>query len=157
MRAQNSLANFCSALAGWLIVLFLLHAGSAVVGAEPDKKTSTGFTYLETIDSPGSKSAGIRGTLLFNGNPLRAFPGQVKTPIGSFFFVNSALSWEPQGWFPVLDIVVQTTSAAVSADTLLAGSYKGARRAGTPVDWCYVPELDTWFDPRQLTEGVRRP
>lgn len=157
MLAQNSPSKLCSLLAGWLVVLFLSLSGSAAVGAEPDNKTSDGFTYLETIDSAGSKSAGRRGTLLFNGNPLRAFPGQVKTPIGSFYFVSSELSWEPQGWFPVSDIVVQTTSATVSADALLAGSYQGARRAGTPADWCYVPELDTWFDPRQLTEGVRRP
>jgi len=115
------------------------------------KKSPGGFAYAETIANEGTKSAGVRGILSYDGVPLRGFPGRIRTPIGSFWWVESERLWEAQGWFPTADIAVASVPEPITAAALATGSYRGALRLGTPKDWCYLPERDTWSDPKKLT------
>jgi hypothetical protein len=107
------------------------------------------FIYKQWIAAKGSKSAGERGTLLFNNKPMQ-WVGTLKTPIGTFFYTSSNRLWDPQGWFPADDVNVQDTGMAVTRDDIKKGSYEGPRRAGTPTDWCYSPETKTWYAPERL-------
>ncbi len=137
-----------------LALVFAAFTSAAAVGAGPPAAVSaeTDFSYHEWTANEGSKSAGARGTLQFKGSPINLdVPVRIKTPIGSFYHAISALAWEPQGWFRVDDIPIGESVAPFAATDLRKGSYVGARRAGTPAHWCYVPEMDTWFDPLQLT------
>jgi hypothetical protein len=110
---------------------------------------SSVFFYTQATEGKGSKSAGERGILLFNNQPLQ-WVGTLKTPIGTFFFTSSNRLWEPQGWFPADDVNVQDTAIPVTREDLAKGSYEGPRRAGTPTDWCYSPETKTWYAPERL-------
>jgi hypothetical protein len=110
---------------------------------------SSVFIYKQAIAGKGSKSAGERGILLFNNKPLQ-WVGTLKTPIGTFFFTSSDRLWEPQGWFPAKDVNVEDTGIAVTSVDITKGSYEGPRRAATPSDWCYSPEMKTWFAPEHL-------
>lgn len=121
------------------------------VVAGDDKKNPGGYAYVEEIENPGSKSAGVRGLLTFNRLWLRGYAGQqLRTPIGSFHYLESQLLWEPQGWFPMADIPVKTADEMIDGSALISGSYKGVLRVGTPEDWCYDPGLDTWYAPELL-------
>jgi len=115
---------------------------------DPAKTTSTTaiFVYKESIANKGSKSAGFRGVLLHNDKPLMEV-GTLKTPIGTFNAVSFDKLWEAQGWLPADDIATKDTAAPVSEADLKKGNYTGARKAGTPSDWCYSPVLDMWFLP----------
>lgn len=125
---------------------------TAAADAEGDKKDLAGFAYEETTANAGSKSAGSRGSLSFAGRPLLGYSfRQIRTPIGSFFYIESDRLWEPQGWFRIADIAVKSVDAMIPAAALAAGTYQGPRRVGTPGDWCYDLQRDAWFDPVQLT------
>jgi hypothetical protein len=114
--------------------------------------TDAGFSYRAWTANEGSKSAGPRGALQFKGLAITIdVPVRLKTPIGSFYHASSVLAWKPQGWFRVDDIPIKESVVPFAATDLLKGSYVGARRVGTPTEWCYVPEMDTWFEPLQLT------
>jgi len=129
----------------------LLGDSAATADQTPEKTASTSsvFFYKQAIDAKGSKSAGERGILLFNNQPLQ-WVGTLKTPIGTFFYVASDKLWEPQGWFPEDDAYVKDTFTPVPLANLVKGSYEGQRRAGTPTDWCYSPETNTWYAPERL-------
>jgi hypothetical protein len=129
----------------------LLHDNARTVENTPEKLNpdSSVFNYQEATAGKRSKSAGERGILLFNNKPLQ-WVGTLKTPIGTFFFTSSNKLWEPQGWFPTDDVKVDDTGIAVTRADLAKGSYEGPRRAGTPSDWCYSPEMKTWFAPERL-------
>ncbi|MDD4930244.1 MAG: hypothetical protein PHP85_13340 [Gallionella sp.] len=124
--------------------------------AIPAEQNAMGFAYQETMENAGSKSAGVRGQLTFNGFPVLGFRSQqLRTPIGSYFYAESELLWEPQGWFPMDEIAVKEIRMRISDQDLLRGSYTGPRRKNTPEDWCYAPQMDTWFAPRKIT-GITR-
>lgn len=153
MRAQNKSLRHFAFPACWLGVLLLLFTIPIAVPAE---QNGMGFAYQETTEGAGSKSAGTRGLLTFNGLPVLGFGGQqLKTPIGSYFYAESKFLWESQGWFPMHEIAVKEIQTPISAQDLQTGSYTGARRRDTPEDWCYAPQLDTWFDPRKITGIIR--
>lgn len=153
MRAQNDplwYFAFSACLLGVLLFLFTIRL------AVPAEQNSMGFAYQETTENAGSKSAGSRGLLTFNGLPVLGFRSQqLRTPIGSYFYVESEFLWEPQGWFPIDDILFKEVQIHISDQDLLNGSYMGARRRDTPKDWCYAPQLDTWFDPRKITGTIQ--
>lgn len=130
-----------------LLALLLLTAG---VCLSSDHKPASGFSYTEHIENEGSRSAGARGELRYQGHPVPPGIGQIKTPIGSYHHLTSALLWRPQGWFPTEDFPVGSTTDRITADMLQAGRYQGAHRAGTPENWCYLPLEDAWIDPKQL-------
>ena len=113
-------------------------------------KSAAGFSYLEKLENAGSKSAGVRGELRFQGRLLQSTGGQIHTPIGSFHYVSSEFLWNPQGWFPMAAVPVHSTAERITPAMLQAGRYQGARREGTPETWCYLPLYDTWSDPLQL-------
>jgi hypothetical protein len=110
---------------------------------------SSVFIYKEGIAAKGSKSAGERGTLLYNNKPMQ-WVGTLKTPIGTFFYTSSNRLWDPQGWFPADDVNVPDTGISITRDDLAKGSYEGPRRVATPTEWCYSPETKTWYAPQQL-------
>jgi len=110
-----------------------------------------GFHYSQEIQNPGSRSAGLRGFLTYKGFGLRGYDGrQIRTPIGSFHFIESPRLWESQGWFPMADIPVTVSEVVIDQPALNSGSYKGELRIGTPEDWCYDPGADTWYKPELL-------
>lgn len=118
----------------------------------PAEQNGLGFAYQETTEGAGSKSAGTRGLLTFNGLPVLGFRSQqLRTPIGSFFYAESEFLWESQGWFPMDEITINETQIRISDQDLLNGNYTGARRRGTPENWCYAPQMDTWYDPIKIT------
>lgn len=110
---------------------------------------SSVFFYTQSTEGQGSKSAGDRGILLYNNKPIQSV-GSLKTPIGTFFYISSTRLWEAQGWFPTNDVNVHDTALPVTGADLTKGSYEGSRRSATPSDWCYSPELNTWYAPEQL-------
>jgi len=124
-------------------------AGSAT--AEP-KAGVTVFTYRQETAARGSKSAGERGILLLNGLPVPGRPGEhLLTRIGTFYYIEPGqLSWEPSGWFPGDDAKVDDTVLPLQPADLKKGHYTGPRRTGTPADWCYSPETNTWYSPERL-------
>lgn len=127
------------------------------VVAGDDKRDPGGYAYVEEIENPGSKSAGVRGLLTFNHLRLRGYAGrQLRTPIGSFHYLESQMLWEPQGWFPMADIPVKTADEMIDGSALISGSYKGVLRVGTPEDWCYDPGHDTWYAPELLLLKLQR-
>lgn len=113
-------------------------------------KSACGFTYRETIDNPGSKSAGVRGNLHYRGQAFQPGIGQIKTPVGSYHYMMSDRLWDPQGWFPVPDFRISTTSDPITPSMLKNGRYQGPLRVGTPETWCYLPLEDAWVAPQQL-------
>lgn len=133
---------------GLLLSLAIVSTASAGTG----EKSGMGFTYYEKMDNAGSKSAGVRGVLRFNGHNIRPSTDYIKTPIGSFHYVESNLPWKPQGWFPMEDIVAPNSPEPVTDEMLQKGSYAGGSRTGTPADWCYLTTSNQWIDPRQLTQ-----
>lgn len=114
------------------------------------QQSAAGFSYVETLENPGSKSAGVRGELRFQGRLLQSTGGQIQTPIGSYHYVSSEFLWNPQGWFPMAAVPVRSTAEGITPEMLKTGRYQGARREGTPETWCYLPLHDTWIDPLQL-------
>ncbi len=124
--------------------------------ADSREKSGMGFTYIEKMENAGSKSGGVRGVLLFNGQHISPAVGAIKTPIGSFHYVESNLPWKPQGWFPMEDIVAPNTPEPVTDEMLNQGSYIGALRTNTPANWCYLASSDSWVDPRQLSRQDSR-
>lgn len=120
-------------------------------------KSASGFTYTETIDNPGSKSAGVRGNLHYNGQAFLPGIGQIKTPVGSYHYMTSDRLWDPQGWFPVPEFQISTTSDPITPAMLQNGRYQGAFRAGTPETWCYLPLEDAWVAPQQLLMPANTP
>lgn len=109
----------------------------------------TDFSYTEIVENPGSKSAGVRGELRYRGHLVPPEIGQIKTPIGSYHYLTSALLWRPQGWFPAKEFSVGSTQDRITPTMLQAGRYSGPRRDGTPENWCYLPLENSWIDPNQ--------
>lgn len=109
----------------------------------------TDFSYSEIVENPGSKSAGVRGELRYRGHLVPPEIGQIKTPIGSYHYLTSALLWRPQGWFPAKEFSVGNTLERITPTILQAGRYPGPRRDGTPENWCYLPLENSWIDPNQ--------
>ncbi|MDR3494557.1 MAG: hypothetical protein P4L82_08135 [Ancalomicrobiaceae bacterium] len=120
-----------------------------ITGIDALPAVNTGFLYRETIVAKGSKSAGLRGELSYDGKPLTQ-GGLLVTPIGSFHHVQASQLWQPQGWFPAKAAAVKVSATPIAADALQKGAYQGAKRFGTPSNWCYAPQLDTWFAPERL-------
>jgi len=109
------------------------------------------FTYELGTSAKGSKSAGERGVLTYNGRPIPAGAGSLKTPIGSFTSASGNMLWEPQGWFPTEEeINVEDSVASFRKADREHGNYTGPRKAGTPTEWCYIPETKTWSAPERL-------
>lgn len=136
---------------GLLMMSLAVPAGAGQALSGPDKMSLGSFAYAEVIENPGSKSAGARGVLTFNGAPLRGYDGrQLRTPIGSFYYIDSQYLWETRGWFPMADIPIEAVDEMIDIDDLHTGFYEGALRVGTPKDWCYDPGGDTWYDPERL-------
>lgn len=123
------------------------------VSEEAVEKSGMGFTHLQKTENPGSKSAGVRGVLLFEGLPIQQVSGGIRTPIGSFTFLESNLLFRPQGWFPVADIVVPSSPESVTSEMLQKGSYSGGLRIGTPAEWCYLVASNLWINPRLLVSS----
>ena len=123
---------------------------NAFASSRQPQKSGMGFTYYEMVENPGSKSAGIRGILLFNDLPINRDIGDIRTPIGSFTYIRSNLLFRPQGWFPIKDIIAPNTTESITTDMRLKGSYPGSMRIGTPDNWCYLPRLGIWSDPKLL-------
>lgn len=114
------------------------------------KESDSGvFVYKQFIAGRGTKSAGLRGALLYEGLHLQR-PGTLKTPIGTFHNQHADLPWHPQGWFPAEEVVVKDTAVSIDPTEVKKGFYKGPRKAGTPSDWCYAPDDDTWYSPSLL-------
>ena len=151
-----------------LLGLLLLAAGSAALAGDeptvaqdrlppapavatpPTDAPSHDFHYRETIDNPDTRSAGRRGILTHKGRTLAGFPGRLVTPIGTFAHHESPLLWRPQGWFPTESPALIHSARPFDASARQSGRYTGPRRSGTPPDWVYLPEQDTWLDPAQL-------
>lgn len=148
MQAYSMMRNH------WVLLLAFLAALMAVGTANAVEKsvetTGMGFKYYEKVENPGTRSAGVRGVLLYQGHYLEPVGGDIKTPIGSFSYIQSPLLFKPQGWFPTQNIVVANTTEPVSAEMLQKGQYKGARRVGTPDDWCYIVATDSWIAPNLI-------
>jgi hypothetical protein len=119
--------------------------------APSERRTSDAgtFVYRQFVAGAGTKSAGLRGTLLYEGRPLQ-HTGTLRTPIGTFHYVAGNLPWHPQGWFPADEITVRDSAVSIDPAELKKGRYTGPRKAGTPSDWCYAPDEDTWYSPAQL-------
>ncbi|SFN91221.1 hypothetical protein SAMN05660284_02512 [Formivibrio citricus] len=128
---------------------------------QPDEanpiKSAIGFSYTQTIDNPGSKSAGVRGKLHYKGQAFQPGIGQIKTPIGSYHYMTSDRLWDPQGWFPMPDSRISTTSDPITPAMLKNGRYQGPLRAGTPETWCYLPLENAWVAPQQLVMPADTP
>lgn len=134
-------------------LLVVSNAYPTNVNEEKVEKSGMGFTYQQKTENPGSKSAGVRGVLLYKNRSVQPVMGGIRTPIGSYTFVESTLLFRPQGWFPVAEIVTPQTPEPVTAEMLQKGSYSGGLRIGTPSDWCYLAASNLWIDPRLLTSG----
>lgn len=121
------------------------------VGANPDQISATSaiYTYIESIANKGSRSAGWRGKLLYNGRAIRTY-SEMRVPLGTFYEANTSQLWEPIGLFPGKDAPVKNTTLAITNEELEKGSYKGPRKVGTPSDWCYVPFMELWISPDKL-------
>jgi hypothetical protein len=142
------------AIMGLIASLFIVaNTHASKVNEETAKKSGMGFTYQQKTENPGSKSAGVRGVLLYKGRPIQPVMGGIRTPIGSYTFVESNLLFRPQGWFPVAEIVTPQIPEPVTAEMLQKGIYSGGLRIGTPSDWCYLAASNLWIDPRLLTSG----
>lgn len=118
MPIRTSLTRF---FATFIAVLFI---APVTTMAGTTEKSGSSFRYYERVENPGTRSAGVRGVLLYKGNYLQPLPGAIKTPIGSFHYIESPILFEPQGWFPVQDLaIVQTTNSidAAAAQTPQAG------------------------------------
>ena len=128
----------------------LLSDGVAAAGHSSPGDSGAGvFVYRQWVEAEGTRSAGERGELLYEGTPLRG-SGILKTPIGTFSFARSDRLWEPQGWFPIRDLTTEDSAVSIDPQALSKGSYPGPKRVGTPADWCYAPEMDVWFAPGRL-------
>ncbi len=145
MPDNNSSAPIAArAWARWLVAVVFSLSAAAALGSD--------WTYSNEVANAGSRSAGERGVLSFGGSAIRGYPSQqLRTPIGSFWYVESQLLWDPQGWFPIGDIAVKSADLPLAPDALAKGSYRGPKRSGTPEDWCYDPGQDSWLAPSQLT------
>ncbi len=128
---------------------------SPAVMAKTTEKSGGGFRYYDRVENPGTRSAGVRGVLLYKGKYLQPLTGAIKTPIGSFHYIESPILFEPQGWFPVQDIVIANATESLDPATLQKGTYKGPRLLGTPEDWCYLATSDTWLAPHLLATNDR--
>jgi len=147
--ADTVLKNTPEAETSPLVAFIQDNAAASNNNPEKLNPDSSAFVYKEAMFGVGSKSAGERGILLFNNKPMQWF-GTLKTPIGTFFFTGGSRLWDPQGWFPAQDVIVEDTAIAVTRADLAKGSYEGSRRAGTPSDWCYSPETKTWYAPERF-------
>lgn len=137
------------------LTLALLTALVFVLPAQADDDsdatiTGVGFTYTKTLENAGTKSAGVRGLLLYQGKRIRHVAGDIKTPIGSFRYVHSPMLWHPSGWFRIKDLTVANIAEPVTPEMLRQGRYRGALRIGTPDNWCYLAGSNEWVDPEQL-------
>jgi hypothetical protein len=112
---------------------------------------SYGFAHEIRVTQPGSRSEGRQGVLTFQGRAITGLPGRIRTPIGTFFHIESDQLWNPQGWFPTEDLAITTGTQPFTPADRTDGSYRGPWRPGTPGEWCYLPHLDSWIDPRRLT------
>lgn len=153
MQAHAKMRNYWVLFVAFLAVL--MTAGTVHAVGKSVEKSGMGFKYYEKVENPGTRSAGVRGVLLYQGHYLKPVAGDIKTPIGSFTYIESPLLFKPQGWFPTQDIIVTNTSEPISAEMLQKGQYKGALRVGTPDDWCYIAATDTWMAPKLLATSDR--
>jgi hypothetical protein len=125
-----------------MAAFLLLLSASAFAGDE-------GFAYREIVVAQGSKSQGVRGELSYQGKPL-AWKGRLVTPIGAFRYVPVKRLWETGGWLPEDAVQPRETSAPFDPALRARGSYEGPKRAGTPANWCFAPDLDVWYAPERL-------
>ena len=149
MPIRSTLIRWSGALLATLLFI------ATPVMAETSEKSGSGFRHYDRVENPGTRSAGVRGVLLYKGKYLQPLPGVIKTPIGSFHYIESPILFEPQGWFPVQDVVVAHTTESIDPATLQKGTYTGPRLVGTPDDWCYLTASDTWIAPHLLATNDR--